>query len=306
MKTKISFLTFLITMLISPLHYSEPGFNGTAPGCGGSGCHTSQAGIVSVTNIGNLQARVTVTGNTGNVAGELVDANGTVVAEQGSTSTNPFILTAPSVGNYTVNAGYKNPSRRWESVTNVSLPVELVSFSALVNKNIVNLKWITATETNNYGFDIERSTNVSTWKKIGFVNGAGNSNSPKNYEYSNLNSSAGRYSYRLKQVDMDGSFEYSPIVEVIIENPKAFDLIQNYPNPFNPSTKIQYQVSNSSRVSLKIYDLIGNEVATLVDEYKPAGNYEIEFSALSLTSGIYFYKLQSGNFVETKKMILLR
>ncbi len=305
MKASLTILTILIAILISPLHYSEPGFNGITPGCGGSGCHTSQAGIVSVTAIGNLQVRVTLSSATGNVAGELVDANGNVVVVQTATSTNPFVLTAPSIGTYTVNAGYKNPSRRWESITNITLPVELVSFTAKINKNNVLLKWITATETNNYGYDIERSKVGGTWKKIGFINGAGNSNSPKSYEYSDFNLSPGKYSYRLKQIDLDGSIEYSPIVEIIIENPKEFELNQNYPNPFNPSTRIKYQLSNSSQVLLKVYDMNGNEVATLVNGYKVAGNYEVEFDASNFSSGIYFYKLQAENFVDTKKMILL-
>jgi hypothetical protein len=307
MKASLTILTVLVMMLISPFHYSEPGFNGTAPGCGGSGCHTSQAGIVSVTAIGNLQVRVTLTGATGNVAGEIVDAGGNVVAVMNSTSTNPFILTAPSAGPYTVNAGYKNPSRRWDSkLVDVTLPVELVSFTVKVNKSNVSLKWNTATEINNLGFDIERLTSGSTWKKIGFIPGAGNSSSLKNYEYLDINPSPGKYSYRLKQIDMDGSFNYSPSFEVVIENPKEFELMQNYPNPFNPNTKISWQSPVSSRQMLKIYDVIGNEVATLVNEFKPAGKHELEFDASNFKSGVYFYKLEVGSFVETKKMILLR
>jgi len=196
---------------------------------------------------------------------------------------------------------------RWASAQlDLTVPVELTSLIALVDRNLVTFKWITSTETNNHGFDIEKSENKNNWERIGFVNGAGNSNSQKAYSFTEKIAESGKYFYRLKQIDLDGTFGYSSIVEIVIENPKTFELIQNYPNPFNPLTRIQYQILNSSHVSLKVYDAIGNEVATLVDEYKLAGIYEHEFSALNLTSGIYFYKLQSGNFVETKKMILLR
>jgi len=304
-------------MLISPRHFSKPDFNGFTPGCSGSGCHSFQSGILSVTAIGNLQVRVTLSGTTAKVAGELVDANGTVVAYINSTSSNPFILTAPAIGPFTVNAGFKNPSLKWGSAPiDVTLPVELVSFNAQVYKNNVNLKWVTATETNNHGFDIERAKPGSDWKNIGFKNGAGNSSSHKSYEYLDINNVPGKYLYRLKQVDIDGSFEYSPIVEVVIENPKEFELSQNYPNPFNPITRIQYQVSSNSQVNLRVYDMLGNEVAALVDEYKPAGSYDVEFSAKggsasggdakNLASGIYIYKLTVSGFAETKKMILLR
>ena len=119
----------------------------------------------------------------------------------------------------------------------------------------------------------------------------------------------GNYKYRLKQIDLDGTFEYSSEVEVEI-HPDKSSLEQNYPNPFNPSTRIQYQVSRDSHVSLKIYDVLGNEVATLVNEFKSAGKYQIEFYPVSsnqnLASGIYYYQLKAGSFVETKKMIYLK
>ena len=170
----------------------------------------------------------------------------------------------------------------------------------------MTLKWITATETNNYGFEIEKSENNNTWKNIGFINGAGNSNSQKEYSFTEKIPESGKYFYRLKQIDIDGTFEYSSPVEIVIENPKTFELAQNYPNPFNPSTSIQYQVSRNSNITLKVYDIVGNQIATLVDEFKSAGKYEVEFGAANLASGIYFYKLQAGSFVETKKMVLIR
>jgi hypothetical protein len=160
---------------------------------------------------------------------------------------------------------------------------------------------------NNYGFEIER--NVETgWENIGFVDGHGNSNSPKNYSFKDNNLSYGKIQYRLKQIDNDGKFEYSEIVDVNIDLPLSFELSQNYPNPFNPTTKIGFRIpiGTSGIVSLKVYDILGREVATLVNEEKSAGIYEVEFNAESLSSGIYFYRLQTGNFVDTKKFTLMK
>lgn len=192
------------------------------------------------------------------------------------------------------------------------LPVELTTFTAAVKENVVNLYWKTETEVSNYGFEIERAIN-NKWVKIGFVEGHGNSNSPKAYSFTDKKLIGGsKFQYRLKQVDTDGQFEYSDIVEVEII-PGKFALFQNYPNPFNPSTKIKYNIPSvtlsgveGSRVTLKIYDLLGNEIATLVNEEKTAGVYEVEFSAENLTSGIYFYKLTTSSFSETKKLVLMK
>ena len=186
------------------------------------------------------------------------------------------------------------------------LPVELVSFNASVSGTTVNLQWQTATELNNGGFAVERKTN-SDWTQIGFVNGHGTTTEPQNYFYadqiSNINSNT--IYYRLKQIDFNGTFEYSDIVEVDVV-PVEFSLNQNYPNPFNPSTKITYTLASKSTVTLKVYDTIGNEVASLVNQEQEAGSYEINFDATSLTSGVYFYKINAGNFVSVKKMLLLK
>ena len=195
-------------------------------------------------------------------------------------------------------------------------PVELISFSANVSNSTVILNWITATELNNSGFEIERcvlSAGRQVWSKIGFVNGNGTTSESQSYSFKDENISNGKYSYRLKQIDFDGTFSYSNVIEVDLSLPKTFSLEQNYPNPFNPSTKIKYSIPSvtlsgveGSQVTLKIYDILGNEVATLVNENKPAGNYEINFDAKNLTSGTYFYKLQAGSFIETKKMTLIK
>jgi len=161
------------------------------------------------------------------------------------------------------------------------------------------------------GFEIERASSLTThsqeWERIGFIEGHGNSNSPKDYSFTDKSVTSGKYFYRLKQIDSDGKYEYSKVVEVTIENkPSNFELAQNYPNPFNPSTTIQFQIPKSSFVNLKVYDILGKEVATLVNEEKPLGTYEVTWYAEHVPSGVYFYRIQAGNFVETKKLVLLK
>jgi hypothetical protein len=189
------------------------------------------------------------------------------------------------------------------------LPVELSSFSASPTQLGILLKWRTETETNNYGFDIERRAigeSLVQWNKIDFFAGSGSSNSPHEYSFSDHTLSPGRYAYRLKQIDNDGSFKYSRTVEIVFETPKVFSLEQNYPNPFNPSTVISYSLPVTGLVSLKIYDVIGREVATLVNEAKNAGSYQVTFNAGRLASGVYFYNLQSGNYTSIKKLVLMK
>jgi hypothetical protein len=198
------------------------------------------------------------------------------------------------------------------------VPVELISFTAFPQSNSINLNWQTATETNNSGFEIQRkqvlsqqsSVSNEEWISIGFINGKGTTTEPQSYSFVDGNLSSGIYKYRLKQIDFDGSFEYSNEIEVEI-NPKEFALEQNYPNPFNPATSIQYTIGSKQFVQLKVYDVLGNEIATLVNEEKSAGSYQVEFyvaqdSRPAIASGIYFYKLQAGEFVQIKKMILIK
>jgi photosystem II stability/assembly factor-like uncharacterized protein len=197
------------------------------------------------------------------------------------------------------------------------VPVELISFTSSVNVKDVTLNWQTATETNNSGFEIERNTphnplsrgeaeGRGVWRSIGFVNGNGTTTEPQSYSFLDKELSVGKYQYRLKQIDFDGTFEYSNTIEVEIGNPTKFSLEQNYPNPFNPSTTIRYQIPQDGIVTLKIYNILGSEVATLVNEEKVAGKYEVNFNASSLASGVYVYKIQSGSFIKSKKMILIK
>jgi hypothetical protein len=190
------------------------------------------------------------------------------------------------------------------------LPVELVSFTAAANRMNAELRWSTATEVNNYGFEIERRQ-TADWAKVGFVSGAGSSNSPRNYSYTDNNLTAGRYTYRLKQVDRNGAFSYHGSIEVEIgSTPQTFDLSQNFPNPFNPSTVISYQLPVNSQVTLKVYDMLGKEVATLVNGEMKAGKYQVSFATntgtVGLSSGVYIYRLQAGSFVSTKKLVLMK
>jgi len=186
------------------------------------------------------------------------------------------------------------------------IPVELTSFvGSSVNGN-VELNWATATESNNSGFEIQRSTDGSSFIKIGFVSGNGTTTEIQNYSYTDSKLSIGSYSYRLKQVDFDGSFEYSSVVNVDLTAPTVFALEQNYPNPFNPSTLISYSIPQNSFVTLKVYDIIGNEVATLVNQTQSAGKYDFRFDASNLSNGVYMYSIKTDNFSSTKKMILMK
>jgi Secretion system C-terminal sorting domain len=186
------------------------------------------------------------------------------------------------------------------------LPVEMTSFSVVLSNKLAQLNWETATEVNNYGFEIQRLAEDSDWSKVGFVQGHGNSNSPKYYSFTDAAIHNGDYSYRLKQIDIDGQYEYSDVVEIKLSAPEDFVLNKNYPNPFNPTTMITYSIPRDAIVILSIYDILGNEVAILENGYKSAGSYSNSFDATNLTSGIYFYTIRSGNFYDTKKMLLMK
>jgi hypothetical protein len=198
------------------------------------------------------------------------------------------------------------------SLTGAPLPVTLTSLNAYFDGSKVILKWTTASEINNYGFEIERSKTYSSsntlykWEKIGFVQGSGNSNSVKFYSFEDKNVLTDRYFYRLKQIDFDGAYEYSHTVEVFANlKPEILD-IKNFPNPFNPSTRIKYQMPYSGFASIKVYDVLGNEITVLANEYKEAGIYETIFDGSNLTSGIYFIKFQLDNSTKTIKAILTK
>jgi len=190
-----------------------------------------------------------------------------------------------------------------------SVPVELVSFSSAINEKGVLLGWITATETNNSGFSVERKSANSEWQAIGFVNGAGTTSSSTMYSYLDPNPVPGKNLYRLKQMDYNGNFTYYGEIETIIANPGVFALYQNYPNPFNPSTEISFDLVASSKVELKVYDMLGQQVALLINGVLQAGTHSCNFKADNLSSGIYFYSIlvkgvDGTHYTAVRKMIL--
>ena len=221
MKIAFVFAGLFICLIFLSLTKSEPNFNGTTPGCGGSGCHTSQSGIVTAEVLTNFQVKITVSGTSSSVGGELVNSDGLVVAVNNSTSSNPFTLTAPSAGTYTVNAGYKNPSKEWGSTSAV------ITVTG-VDEELIGLK------------------------------------------------------------------------------PESFALYTNYPNPFNPATKIRYAIAQTAFTTLRVYSILGKEIATLVNQEKTPGVYELNFDGSDIPSGTYIYKLQAGDYTKTKKMLLLK
>jgi hypothetical protein len=186
------------------------------------------------------------------------------------------------------------------------LPVELVKFIATRDQKNVTLSWSTATEVNNYGFDIERKPETGDWTKIGFVSGHGNSNSPKNYSFTDSSPLSGKIQYRLKQLDINGKYKYSNTVEIYVAATADFALKQNFPNPFNPSTKISYSLPVYGFVSLKIYDVLGRLISTLVNENEKAGQYEVMFDGSHSASGVYMCKMNSGNYSVTIKMLIMK
>jgi hypothetical protein len=203
---------------------------------------------------------------------------------------------------YTVQVDGIHFNNSWAAI----IPVELTSFTASVSGKSINLVWTTATEINNSGFEVERKSANSDWQKMGFVNGNGTTTEKQFYTYTDRNLAEGNYSYRLKQIDFNGSFEYSNVIEVLVVTPNKFELVQNYPNPFNPTTSISFSLPKSANVKLAVYNLLGQEVQTLINEFKEEGTHTVTFEAKNLNSGIYLYKLEADGFSSVRKMTLLK
>ncbi len=249
---------------------------------------------------------------------------------KGPTDGNQGIRRKDNSGNST----YGSNGSGWDSDNNLNdfyievidsttspLPVELSSFNAsIIENNFVQLNWQTETEINNFGFEIQRADNYSEdWKILGFVAGNGTSNSKRNYYFIDKNIlDTQKYFYRLKQIDQNGSFSFSEIKQISLALPTLFEVFQNYPNPFNPSTIIKYNLNADNYISIKVFDILGCEVASLVDEYQTAGHHYVEFNSnqtkrnRSLASGIYYYVINAysrdgkRNFSDTRKMLLLK
>lgn len=204
----------------------------------------------------------------------------------------------------------------WWTIDNVEvclldfIPVELSSFTASVGDGNVTLNWSTASETNNQGFEVQRAVN-GEFEVVGYVDGNGTTTEVQNYSFTDRNVQAGTYSYRLKQIDLDGTFEYSSTIEVDVTAPKEFALDQNYPNPFNPSTKIAFRLATDANVTLKVFDILGQEVMSLISGDLTAGSHEVIFDASGINSGVYFYRIDAKgidgtDFSSVKKMILTK
>jgi hypothetical protein len=240
-----------------------------------------------------------------------VDATGNV----GPTIISGTFIT-PATGSQTTQieikfAGnsYNNDNIYWDNlVLEYVVPVELTFFSAIVKNENVELNWSTSTETNNQGFEILRSNQSKNieWQQIGYVAGFGTTTEPKSYSFIDSKIESGNYSYKLKQIDLDGTVTFSEEVNVVVEIPITYNLEQNYPNPFNPSTTIKYSIKEDGFVKLSVYNLLGEEVTMLVNSEQKAGRYEVNFDGSKLSSGVYMYRIESKNFLAIKKMLLIK
>lgn len=198
---------------------------------------------------------------------------------------------------------------KYGQLGNVIIPVELISFNAEEENNKVKLTWITATETNNWGFNIERLTESlnESWERIGFLEGNGTTTEAKSYSFINNNVAEGTYKYRLKQIDYDGTFKYSKEIEVEVNySPKEYILYQNYPNPFNSTTIIKYQIPGEGRVRINLYNILGEKIKTLYQGERNKGEYTLVVSSDELSSGAYFYSLGTNSSRTVKKLIILK
>jgi hypothetical protein len=312
---------------------SASGYNaGSSIGYLGWGTVTNcyAIGIVSGTNLGGFAGvlesatwgittgcfwNTTTTGQTNGISGgSMTGLTGKNTSEMKTSST--FYGAGWSVSVWNMGDGLNNGYAYldWQNPSGTELPVELTSFTVTSKNGAALLNWTTASEVSNYGFEIEKLSNSkiikfknSAWEKIGFVEGNGTSNTPKEYSFVDRSVNTDQYQYRLKQIDRDGTFRYSHAVEVSVAGaPQQFTLEQNYPNPFNPTTALSYQLSENGMTTLIIYDALGREAATLVNEVKAPGLYSVQFDGTHLTSGIYFAQLVSGGKMQMRKLLLMK
>jgi hypothetical protein len=247
---------------------------------------TSQSGSVSFAPTG---------GSNSAVNNQSVSADAATTVTLNWAGITSISVTATTLGYWGVD----------DIVMDATAPVELSSFTVQNNIDEVDLNWSTATEINNYGFDVERKLQNTDWMKIGFVQGHGNSNSSKSYSFVDKSPAGGKSQYRLKQIDHDGTFKYYNPVDVTV-NISAFKLGQNYPNPFNPTTVISYSIPEKIFVKLTVFDVLGRVVSELVNSQQESGVYNVTLNGSKLNSGIYFYQFQAGNYSQVKKLLLLK
>jgi hypothetical protein len=256
-------------------------------------------GTITTFAFGQTTSHTTTTSSSSQGAFQLT-ASGSTYTRSSDNNADYTLVAAPSISQVPCSG-------------DAPLPVELDSFTALVHAGIVKLNWSTVTEVNNYGFEIERAIlngldGSTDWSKIGFVEGHGTTNAPQNYSYTENILQTGIFLYRLKQIDRDGAFQYSNSVEVTEVLPADdYRLAQNFPNPFNPTTTIRFAVKSPQRVSLNVYNMLGQEVCTLCDQEAEAGEvYAIPFDGSGLSSGVYYYRLRTADHTELKKMLMLK
>jgi hypothetical protein len=269
---------------------------------------TNMSWSLSTTNSfagSSLSLRIQGSGITGvnavtdlNISTSAVAAGGTYAAPGGTTA-NPQVNRTGLTQTTLANTFY------FAATVNSPLPVELTSFTGSVNAGIVILNWATAIEVNNFGFNVERLSG-QTWQNIGFVQGAGNSNSVKKYCFVDNSAKAGNYSYRLQQIDNGNAYKYSLVIEVNNGTQPTSFSIGNYPNPFNPSTTIRYALPVNTFVNITICNILGQKVATLINQNMEQGVHEVSFDASSFASGTYIYRIEAGSFSATKKMLLIK
>ncbi len=279
--------------------------------------------FTGISLVGTISANMNVVSNT-SVSGEItVTATGTAAISGAGTLLN-LIADYTGVGftdlmwsGFTFNQGQPLAnSVNGSIIINGAVPVELTSFTASVFSNNVTLAWTTASEIENFGFDLERSANQEDYFKIGFLQGKSTTNIPQRYEFEDKGLQPGIYYYRLKQVDLDGTFEYSNVLTVEVTPPEDFSIGQNYPNPFNPTTTFRYELPEQATVRFQIYNTLGQKVRTLVNQELTAGIHTIEWNGLGdkdepVNSGVYFYRFTAvgssrASYNKTGKMLLLK
>jgi len=267
---------------------------------GGTSATLTFAGISGVAN-----GILTITGWSGSAGGLGTDDK--IIFSGGTTPDDNFLQHI----HFDLGSGniyYGSLGAGGELYPDAILPVEISTFTAMFNtKDKVDLFWKTETEINNFGFYVERRVNYTNWESLSFIEGHGNSNSPKQYNYFDKDLFAGgsKFQYRLKQVDNDGNYIYSDVVEIEIV-PDEYELSQNYPNPFNPGTSIRFSLPKETQLKINLYNMLGEFVETIADGIYEAGNYKVNFNAFNLPSDMYIYRIESNDFVQTKKMILLK
>jgi hypothetical protein len=281
----------------------------------GTGVITNPSNNTTYTASANWNSKGTQLGSSGYYC--IYTGTGNSISVTNTTGNTEYTIQAFEYNGTSGSEQYNTGTSTGNPHTQTSLPVELTSFIASIEENSVKLNWSTITEVNNYGFYVERrKENEQNFYEVkdGFIPGHGSTLEPQSYSFvDNTITEVGTYYYRLRQVDNDGLLNYSSPISVTISTlgvdeqlPLTYKLEQNYPNPFNPVTTIKYSLPSKSFVSLKVYNLLGNEVATLVNSYQDEGYKNVKFDGSNLSSGIYIYKIKAGNYSEVKRMLLVR